>query len=450
MQSVHEVLSWLVHNPVALALVKIGVVLGAVLGVVPFIILWERKLIAWIQCRPGPNRVGPWGILQGIVDGVKLFLKEDYIPPFSEKFLFYLAPILVVAAAFLNLSIIPFGPSFEAYGQTVYMTITDLDLGVLFIFAVGGLGVYGITIAGYASNNKYSLLGGLRAAAQLISYELTLGLGIIGVLMIVGTLNLREISDMQGAGIFGWYVWQQPVGFLMFFIAMFAETNRLPFDLPEGESELTGGYHTEYSSMKFALFFMGEYVNMIVMACLISVLFLGGYHSPFGTKIAGIDLWGVATVIAAIASYVVAARLRGSFGYIGVFVLPALLLGSFAIDFLPPWLAGPAWVFVKMIVFMTIFIWARAALPRFRFDQLMDFGWKILLPIGLVNLFGTAVIIAVVGPDAASWVKPAALAVFGFALLAVIETGSTNWRRKSMRAKYSRGVKLQPFTNKPV
>ncbi len=391
---------------ILLALVKIGIVVGMVQGAVPFIVLFERKFIGWIQERPGPNRVGPWGVLQGIVDGVKLFIKEDFIPKGVDRPLYYAAPTIITVAAMVALCIVPFGPIvgpqdtaalYQALGilnpagfpQTIPLAITNLNVGVLFVFAVTSMSVYGITLAGWSSNNKWSLLGGVRATAQMISYEITMGLAITSAILVAGSLNLYEIIEQQSGGIQHWAVWKQPIAFLLFVIAGFAETNRLPFDLPEAESELTGGYHTEYSSMKFALFFLSEYMNMIIFASMAATLFLGGYT-------------GIAPLAA---------------------IWPAA----------PAWmgyLLGPVILFAKVFVFIALFVAARAALPRLRYDQLMNFGWKVLLPLGLVNLALVATLMAL-------GVKSAV--VYFLCGAAVIVALDQAWRRRrlgQLRARY--------------
>lgn len=334
--------------------IKILVIFGGVLGAVPFMVLLERKLLARIQQRSGPNRVGPWGLLQTIVDGIKLFLKEDIRPHSVDPVLHTLAPLLTVGPAIFVLAIIPIGPiiKFMFFGNeyTVPLSIADLEIGLLFYLAVTGVAVYGIVMAGWASNNKYSLMGGIRSSAQMISYEIVMGLSLVGILLIAGTFDLRGLIDQQAGGFWHWNVVNQPVAFFLFMVAGFAETNRLPFDLPEGESELGGGFHTEYSSMKFAMFFMAEYMNMFTFSAILATLFLGGFHSPIASPFA-------------------------EFG-----VLNAL------------W--GVAWFAAKVIAMISFMIFIRGTLPRFRYDQLMDIGWKLMLPVALVNLVVTAGIVA--------------------------------------------------------
>lgn len=339
-------------------ILKIVIFLGPILGIIPFIVLFERKLAGWIQVRPGPNRVGPWGLLQGIVDGIKIFLKEDLTPKLADKPLFFLAPILAVVPAMICLSVIPFGPTITLpdnipfigkyiSGRTIALSIADIPVGLLFIFAVSSLGVYGIVLAGWSSNSKYSLLGGMRSAAQLISYDIGLIMSVVGVIILSGSLNLREIAAAQDGGLWNWYIWKQPLGFLIFLIAIFAETNRLPFDIPEGEAEITGGYHTEYSSMKFAMFFLGEYMAMIMMSALAVTLFFGGWTAPVNIGLFN-AWWGEL-------------------------------------------ISGMLWFSVKVGAIIVFYIFIRWTLPRFRFDQLLSIGWKFLFLMGLANILITSV-----------------------------------------------------------
>jgi NADH-quinone oxidoreductase subunit H len=338
-----------------ITLIKIAVVVVVMLTAIAYLSWLERKVVAHIQSRWGPYRVGPHGLLQPVADGIKFILKEDIVPLEADKVIYWLAPFLGFTLAFLSIAVIPFGESFAIYGRTISFQITDLNVGLLFIFAVTSLGVYSVALAGWSSNSKYPLLGGLRSSAQMISYELSLGLAVVGVLMIAGTLSLRGIVNTQagfwhvgGVNTFlpHWNVFVQPVGFFVYFTAAIAETNRIPFDLPEGENELVGGFHTEYSSMKFAMFFMSEYANMITVSCLATVLFFGGWHGP-------------------------------------VFGPHALRV------FLPVF-----WFCVKLFCFLFFYIWMRGTLPRFRYDQLMAFGWKFLLPMGVLNILVTSFVVA--------------------------------------------------------
>jgi NADH-quinone oxidoreductase subunit H len=308
----------------------------------------ERKIAGWAQQRVGPNRVGPLGLLQPLADIVKLIFKEELRPKAADTWLFYLAPILSATTAFAAFAVIPFGPPTTFFGlleRPVPLQVADLNVAVLVVFAITSMGVYGIVLAGWASNSKYSLIGGLRSSAQMISYELAYGMSLASVLVIANTLSLREIVDQQAGvwWVFGaipvphWYVFLAPVACFIFFVAGIAETNRAPFDFPEAEQELVAGYHTEYSSMSFALFFLAEYVNMVTASAVTVSLFLGGFYMPF----------------------------------------------------LPDWL-GPLWFLMKLAVLLFVYIWIRWTLPRYRYDQLMDFGWKRLLPLSVVNLLVTA------------------------------------------------------------
>ncbi len=319
-----------------------------IIGVMAMI--WaERRVSGWMQDRLGPNRVGPQGLLQPIADGLKFMFKEDLIPNHVDKPLYVLAPAMLLVPALITVAVVPFGSSIELFGETINLQIADINIGILYVLAITSLGVYGVVLGAWASNNKYSLLGGLRSSAQMISYELTLGLGIIGVLMLTDSatgsaLSLRTIAIEQGAYLWQWNFLIHFPAFLAFTTAMFAETNRLPFDLAEAEQELVAGYHTEYSSMKFAMFFMAEYMNMIVGSAVVVTLFLGGWHF-FGLENVGGPVWS------------------GLISF-GIF-------------------------FVKTAIFLFVFIWVRWTLPRFRYDQLMNFGWKFLLPIVLTSIVVT-------------------------------------------------------------
>jgi len=336
---------------VVIIVVKIAIVFGVNFTILAYLTLAERRVSAFMQDRLGPNRVGPQGLFQPIADGVKFFTKEDIIPAKADKFLYLLAPAVVFFPAFLTYAIIPVGPSFSAWGHSFQMQIANLNIGILYIFALTSFVVYGIVLAGWSSNSKYPLMGGLRSSAQMISYELTLGLAIIGILMIVGSLRLNDIVAYQNNVLWGflprWGVVLQPLGFIIFLIASFAESNRLPFDLPEAEPELVGGYHTEYGSMKFALFFLGEYAGLITSSALIATLFFGGWDFPWVNESA-LGAWGV-------------------------------VLGMIAFA-------------VKTGFFLFFYLWIRWTLPRFRYDQLMRIGWKSLLPLALANIVITAIV----------------------------------------------------------
>ena len=329
-----------------LSLLKIAVVLVIYLTAVAYTVLLERKVVGRIQNRWGPSRVGPFGLLQPLADGLKLFLKEDLLPTAVDRPLYIVAPIIALACALISIAVIPFGALFSFHGVDLF-DIADVNIGLLIILGVTSVGVYGIALSGWASNNKYSLLGSLRASAQLISYELALGLSLVGVVMRSGSLRLRDIVNTQAPhGLLSWNFFGglQFVAFFIYLMAAYAETNRTPFDLPEAESELAAGYHTEYSSMKFAMFFMAEYANMITVGCVATLLFFGGWTSPFGTLLPAIG------------------------GPIVQALLPVF------------------WFITKVFLFLFLYIWVRGTLPRFRYDQLMGFGWKFLMPLAVLNI----------------------------------------------------------------
>lgn len=337
-----------------LSLVKVVIVTVVLLMAVAYTVLLERKLVARIQNRWGPSRVGPFGLMQPLVDGAKSFLKEDIIPAGVYKPLYILAPILALCCALLSISVVPFGPETKFRGVDLFQ-IADLNIGLLVILGVTSVGIYGIALSGWSSNNKYSLLGSLRASAQVISYELALGLSLVGVVLRAGSLSLREIVNSQSAhGLVSWNILGgfQFIAFFIYLMAAYAETNRAPFDLPEAETELVAGYHTEYSSMKFAMFFMAEYANMITVGCVATLLFLGGWTSPFGNMFSGIG---------------------------GPFLDAIFPLG---------------WFVLKVFSFLFLYVWVRGTLPRFRYDQLMAFGWKFLLPLAIANIVGTSLWLA--------------------------------------------------------
>ena len=327
------------YDSIVVPLVKIAILLNAVLVSVTFMTLLERKVIAWAQSRLGPMRVGPYGILQALADPIKLILKEDITPARADRFMFTLAPILSLVPALIVFAVIPFGRDDLYY-------IADINVGLLFVISVTSIGVYGIILAGWASNSKYPLLASLRASAQLISYEIAVTMTLVSVILTAGTLSMIGIVEaQQEAGL--WFGFVQPVAFVIVLIGGLAETNRAPFDLPEAEQELTGGFHTEYSGMRFALFFLAEYANMIVISAVVVVLFWGGWLRPF----------------------------------------PSVDALAF-LDFVPDWI----WFFGKMFVFLYLFIWIRATLPRYRYDQLMRIGWKVLIPIAIANIVLTGLV----------------------------------------------------------
>ena len=345
------------------AVVKIFITLGVLLTVVAYTVWLERKVVGRMQNRWGPSRVGPFGLLQPLADGAKFLLKEDLTPPYVERNLYLLAPVLAVVTALTSIALVPIGPVVHLFGISTPAQITgvvdangqasDINVGILIILGITSLGVYGIALAGWSSNSKYSLLGSLRASAQMISYEVSLGLSLVGVLLMASTLSLRGIVNGQLGTWFGfipqWYIFRgQFIAFFIYMMAAFAETNRIPFDLPEAETELVAGYHTEYSAMKFAMFFMAEYANMVTVACIASVMFLGGWSGP-------------------------------PMPFLPIAVQAFLPLLYFA---------------AKIFFFLFLYIWIRGTLPRFRYDQLMGFGWKFLFPLALANVIVTAFFVA--------------------------------------------------------
>ncbi len=316
---------------VLIALVKVLVVFTAMLLIVAYMTLMERKVLGHMQVRYGPNRAGPYGLLQPIADGIKLFFKEDIIIPHANRLIYIFAPTVVVITALMSYAVIPFGDNITILGYKVDMVVADVNVGLLYLFAISSLGVYGVVMGGWASNNKYSLLGAIRSSAQMISYELPLGLSIIGVLMITGSLSTMKIVEAQSQV---WFIVYQPLGFIIYLISAVAECSRTPFDLTECENELVAGYQTEYSSMKFGLYYLAEYAHILVVSSLAVTLFFGGWHGP--------------------------------------------------------WLPPIIWFLMKVFLFIFFFIWIRATFPRFRYDQLMKFGWKVLFPLSLLNILITA------------------------------------------------------------
>lgn len=332
----------------ALILEKFSLILVVVMGslvIAMYTTFAERKVAAVLQDRTGPNRAGPFGLLQPLADGMKLFFKEEIIPNFSSKFLFILGPGLAMMTAIMTSAVVPWGHTIELFGRTISLQIADINIGILYVFAVVSMGVYGIMIGSWASNNKFALIGGLRAASQIISYELAMGISLIALLMLTGTLSLKEMVLQQQTGY--WNIVYQPLGFFIFLICSFAECNRTPFDLPEAESELIGGYHTEYSSMKLGFYLFSEYINMFISSVIMATLFFGGYDMPFFDEAAHAD-WG-------------------------------------------NWLAliGIAALMFKAVCFIFLFMWVRWTIPRFRYDQLMHLGWRILIPLALFNMLVT-------------------------------------------------------------
>ncbi|MBS1659115.1 MAG: NADH-quinone oxidoreductase subunit NuoH [Chitinophagales bacterium] len=327
------------------AIILIVVIFALTMLVALYSTFAERKVAAFIQDRVGPNRAGPGGIFQPLADGVKFFMKEEVIPVLSNKFLFILGPSIAITASLMTGVVVPWGPDITLFGKTYPLQIVDIEIGILYVFAVVSVGIYGIMIGGWASNNKFSLMGAIRASSQVISYELSMGLAIIALIMVTGTLSLREIVEQQHG--WHWNILYQPVGFILFLVCAFAEANRTPFDLPECETELVGGYHTEYSSMKLGFYLFAEYINMFISSAIMSTLYFGGYNYP------GMDA-------------------------VNEFVGP--VIGP---------LIGFAVLFAKTCFFIFFFMWVRWTIPRFRYDQLMNLGWKGLIPLGILNLIAT-------------------------------------------------------------
>jgi NADH-quinone oxidoreductase subunit H len=337
---------------ILVSLIKIALALVVLLTAVAYTVWLERKVVGHMQNRWGPTRVGPFGLLQPLADGVKFLFKEDLTPPHVHKLLYTIAPMLALVFALTSIAVIPIGNAVDIGGLHIPLQITDVNIGLLVVLGITSLGVYGVALAGWSSNSKYSPLGGLRASAQMVSYEIALGLSLVGVLILSGSFSLRDIVNAQGGHFWGfipnWNIFRggQIVAFFIYLMAAYAETNRIPFDLPEAETELVAGYHTEYSAMKFAMFFMAEYSNMITVACLATILFLGGWHGP---------LFGPPLLQA---------------------ILPVF------------------WFVLRVFGFLFVYIWVRGTLPRFRYDQLMAFGWKFLLPLAIANLVITALVVA--------------------------------------------------------
>lgn len=331
--------------------IKSLIIILVLTGGFAYVTLYERKVLARIQARVGPNRAGPFGLLQPVADGIKLIFKEELTPAGADKLLFTLAPVITVIPALVVTAVIPWGETVTLFGKTYTLYLTDVNVAILYIMAVTSISVYGITLAGWASNNKYATLGGLRATAQMISYELALGLSFVGPILLTGSMSMMDIVRAQ-QGL--WFIFLQPAGFVLFLVASLAEVNRAPFDMPEAEQELTAGYHAEYSGMKFALFFMAEYIKMIAVSMIGATLFFGGYLSPLAMLS---DLPVIGWVFA----------------------------------------SGPHWLLLKVALWLFFMIWVRATLPRIRYDRLMQLGWKIMFPLGLVNVIVTAAVVVLAG-----------------------------------------------------
>ncbi len=388
---------------IVITLIKVAVVFGVLMTTLAYLQWVERKVIAHIQVRPGPYRVGPHGLLQPLADVIKLITKEDLVPPYVNKPLYLAAPFLAITMALLSISVIPFGPAIDVAGYRTYMQLTDLNIGVLFVLAVSSMGVYGIALAGWASNNKYSLLGGLRSSAQMISYELPLSLAIAAPLLISNTLSLRELVERQSGSILHWNVLHGPfpqvISFIIFLIAAFAETNRVPFDLPEAENELVAGFHTEYSSMKFASFFMAEYANMITVSSMATLLFLGGWVAPwparYGSSLVPVAIFALAGLVA-LYHGMNPARKRDKYTFPVFGIVFLGIAGIFLLPMVQAWLIPLFWFAAKTGSILFAFMWVRGTLPRFRYDQLMGFTWKFLFPVAVLNLLVTGLLVALV------------------------------------------------------
>jgi NADH-quinone oxidoreductase subunit H len=384
-----------------ISLIKVAVIFAVLMTALAYLQWLERKVIAHIQVRPGPYRVGPHGLLQPVADVIKLITKEDLLPSYVNKPLYLAAPFLAITMALLPIAVIPFGPEIEVAGWRTLMQLTDLNIGVLFVLAVTSMGVYGIVLAGWSSNNKYALLGGLRSAAQMISYELPLSLAVAAPLLISNTLSLRQLVERQAGGIFNWNLLHGPVpqivGFAVFLIASFAETNRVPFDLPEAENELVAGFHTEYSSMKFASFFLAEYANMITVSSMATLLFLGGWHAPwparYGSSLVPAAVFALAGLVALYHGFNPARR-RDRFTLPVVGLLFLIGAAVFLLPWVQTWLIPLFWFVAKTGSILFLFMWVRGTLPRFRYDQLMGFTWKVLFPVAVANLLVTGFFIA--------------------------------------------------------
>jgi NADH-quinone oxidoreductase subunit H len=391
------------HPVLVAAVVKVAVLLFIVMTGLAYLTWLERKVIAHIQSRWGPYNVGAHGLLQPLADGLKFLFKEDVMPPIADRLIYTLAPFLALSLGLTAIALIPFGPPEKLLlGQPLFV-VSDINLGLLFVFAITSMGVYGVALAGWSSNSKYALLGGLRSSAQMISYEVSLTISVVGVLLLAGSLDFNQLIEAQ-RGYFRylpfiprWNIVPQIIGFLCYLTAAIAETNRVPFDLPEAETELVAGFHTEYSAFKFAMFFMAEYANMITVSCLATILFLGGWLSPFP------DTWtwqnylpGAGLLLLAVyCAWNTVSEMRG-FARLQFAVVTMLALGGGLVCLYPPvavHIQGPFWFTAKILGILFFYIWMRATLPRFRYDQLMSFGWKLLLPVSIANLVVTAFVI---------------------------------------------------------
>ncbi len=396
------------HPILVTSVIKIAILMFILMTALAYLTWFERKVVAHIQSRWGPYRAGPHGLLQPLADGLKFLFKEGVTPVGADKLVYYLAPFLSMSLALTAIAVIPFGPNqFQLFGHPTTLAIADLNIGLLFLFAITSLGVYGVALAGWSSNSKYPLLGGLRSSAQMVSYELALTMSVVGVLLMAGSFNLREIISAQQGFIWHfiprWNIFAPPLpqilGLFSFFVAAVAETNRAPFDLAEAEQELVGGFHTEYSSFKFAMFFLGEYASMVTVSCLATILFFGGWLSPFPQT--PVFVWTRFLPILLVAAggiFLIVDGLRykttpgrAVLTVLGmVLCLVAALVGQRGVI---DAIQGPFWFLLKVFVFLFLYVWVRSTLPRFRYDQLMAIGWKLLLPVSLANVILTSLAI---------------------------------------------------------
>jgi NADH-quinone oxidoreductase subunit H len=395
------------HPILVVSVIKIAIALFVVMTALAYLTWFERKVVARIQSRWGPYWVGPHGLLQPLADGIKFLFKEDVVPPAADRITYVLAPFLALALALTTLALIPIGPAtITILGQKTQLVIAHSNIALILLFAISSLGIYGVALAGWSSNSKYPLMGGLRSSAQMISYEVSLTLSVVGVLLLAGSFDFYDIVGSQSGHWFHfiprWSIIPQFFGFLCYLTAAVAETNRVPFDLPEAETELVAGFHTEYSSFKFAMFFMAEYANMITVSCLATLLFLGGWLSPIPASwggwqdflpAAGLIIGGLALIIGGITSVQWNAKLV--FPVLGLICIGAG--GLCTLHAVVPVIQGPFWFTAKVFLLLFFYVWLRGTLPRFRYDQLMSFGWKFLLPLSLANLVVTGFVVMFLG-----------------------------------------------------
>jgi NADH-quinone oxidoreductase subunit H len=384
-----------------IALVKVLAVMLVLLTTVAYLSWFERKVVAHMQSRWGPERVGPYGLIQPLADGAKFLFKEDPTPEGVDRFVYFFAPFLALALAMSTIAVIPLGPGqLEIFGHRTWFSIAEVDLSLLVVFSITALSVYGVALAGWASNSKYPLLGGLRSSAQMLSYELSMTMSVVGIVLVTNTFSLRQIVERQQGGLLHWFLFPQFLGFVCFVISAVAETNRAPFDLVEAEQELVGGFHTEYASFKFAMFFMAEYGAMVSVSLMVSVLFFGGYLSPFPDTPAFHWTYYLPAVSGLAGGALLlfnGIRYHTALGRAVLPVVALVLMGVGAVCALPAVIGviqGPFWLAAKVCVFLFTYVWLRGTLPRLRYDQLMNFGWKFLLPLSLLNVVITSLYVA--------------------------------------------------------